>query len=199
MGMYSFSLTKSVLESSNMQHPICIWMTGFSGSGKSTIANMLHRRLHSDGYHSYILDGDNLREGINSDLGFDDIDRKESVRRAAEIARLFLDAGIIVIVALISPFRTDRKFARSLFKNQDFCEVFIDASIEECIRRDVKGLYAKAIRGQLVNFTGITSAFEPPESPDIHVRTEIQSPKDSVDEIFRVLNQKYLTKSSHES
>lgn len=170
--------------------PICIWMTGLSGSGKSTIAQMLKSRLDSDGYHSYVLDGDRLRERINSDLGFDEIDRKESVRRAAEIARLMVDAGLIVIVALISPFRTDRIFARSLFENQVFCEVFIDASIEECIRRDTKGFYAKAISGELLNFTGISSEFETPESPDLQVYTETESPEDSVDKLFRVVCKK---------
>ena len=170
--------------------PICIWMTGLSGSGKSTIAQMLKSRLDLDGYHSFVLDGDRLRERINSDLGFDDIDRKESVRRAAEVARLMVDAGIIVIVALISPFQTDRIFARSLFENQEFCEVFIDASIEECIRRDTKGFYAKAISGELLNFTGISSRFETPESPDLQVYTKTESPEDSVDKLFKLLMRK---------
>ena len=172
------------------QRPICIWLTGLSGSGKSTIANLLQRRLNCGGYNCYLLDGDRLRDGINSDLGFKDIDRKESVRRAAEIARLMVDAGLIVIVSLISPFRTDRIFARSLFENQKFCEVFIDASIEECISRDPKGLYAKAINGQLLNFTGISSDYQPPESPEVHLYTGNESPEDSVDKLFRVLNQK---------
>ena len=184
------SVTKVTLASAKEQHPICIWMTGLSGSGKSTIANILQHRLRLDGYSIYLLDGDRLREGINSDLGFDDIDRKESVRRAAELARLMVDAGLIVIVALISPFRIDRTFARSLFENKEFCEVFIDASIEECIRRDPKGLYAKAINGKLLNFTGISSDYQPPESPEVHLYTSNESPEDSVDKLFKVLNQK---------
>ena len=175
---------------SNRPNLLCVWMTGFSGSGKSTIAKLLDRRLHSDGYHSFILDGDKLREGINSDLGFDDIDRKESVRRAAEIAKLMVDAGIIVIVSLISPFRIDRAFARSLFEKHEFCEVFIDASIEECILRDTKGLYAKAISGQLLNFTGINSVYEQPESPDLHLCTGTESPEDSVDKLFKFIYQR---------
>ena len=174
------------------QRPICIWMTGFSASGKSTIANKLKCRLEWDGYNSYLLDGDCLRDGINSDLGFGDIDRKESVRRAAEIARLMVDAGLIVIVALISPFRADRTFARSLFQTQDFFEVFIDASLEECIRRDPKRLYSKAINGQLLNFTGISSDYQPPEYPEVHVYTETESPKDSVNKIFDVIKQKII-------
>ena len=174
------------------KRPICIWMTGFSGSGKSTIANLLSRHLSLEGYHNYVLDGDCLREGVNSDLGFNDIDRKESVRRAAEISRLFLDAGVLVIVALISPFRDDRKFARQLFESNEFCEVFIDASIEECILRDTKGLYAKAISGQLLNFTGISSGYEPPEHPDVHVVTASGSPQDGVKKIFDVIKQKFI-------
>jgi bifunctional enzyme CysN/CysC len=165
-------------------------MTGFSGSGKSTIAQMLKRRLDLDGHHTYVLDGDILREGINSDLGFKDIDRKESVRRAAELARLMVDAGLVVIVALISPFRADRIFARSLFENNEFFEVFIDASIEECIYRDPKGLYAKAISGQLLNFTGIDGDYQPPEFPEVHLYTSNESAEDSVDKLFKVLNQK---------
>ena len=187
---HNSSATESASASAKVQVPICIWMTGFSGSGKSTIAQMLKSRLDLDGYNSYVLDGDCLREGINADLGFEDIDRKESVRRAAEIARLMVDAGLIVIVALISPFRSDRAFARSLFKNQQFCEVFINASIEECIRRDTKGFYAKAISGELFNFTGISSGFETPEFPDLQVYTETESPEDSVDKLFKLLMHK---------
>ena len=177
---------------SKEHNPICIWMTGLSGSGKSTIAHMLKSCLDLDGCYSYVLDGDCLREGINSDLGFDDNDRRESVRRAAELARLMVDAGLVVIVALISPFRADRTFARSLFKNHAFFEVFIDASIEECIRRDTKGLYARAISGQLLNFTGISSGYEPPESPDAHVYTATESPQDSANKIFDLIKQKFI-------
>lgn len=180
------------IEQSQPRRRLCVWLTGFSGSGKSTIAKMLEHRLDLYGYHSHLLDGDLLRKGINSDLGFNDIDRKESVRRTAEVAKLMADAGFIVIVALISPFRVDRTFARSLFEDYEFCEVFIDTSIEECIRRDTKGLYAKAISGQLLNFTGISSAYEPPKSPDVHVLTEVESPEDSVDKVLKVIIRKLL-------
>jgi len=183
----NLSANKLTRTGANAYRPVCIWFTGLSGSGKSTIANMLQRRLNHEGFNSYVLDGDHLREGINADLGFEDIDRKESVRRVAEIARLMVDAGLIVIVALISPFKADRAFARSLFNDQEFIEVFIDTSIEECIRRDTKGLYLKAIRGQLKNFTGISSKYEPPEFPDFYALTETQSPEDSVDELFKAL------------
>lgn len=171
----------------NAYRPVCIWLTGLSGAGKSTIARMLQLRLNDESFNSYVLDGDNLRKGINNDLGFEDVDRKESVRRASEIARLMVDAGLIVIVALVSPFKADRAFARSLFNNQEFIEVFIDATIEGCIQRDVKGLYAKAVSGQLKNFTGISSGYEPPEYPDVHIYTETESLADSIDKLFIVL------------
>ena len=183
-------INKSDMANLKKQRPICIWLTGLSGSGKSTIANMLQSRLNFSGYNCYLLDGDRLRDGINSDLGFKDVDRKESVRRTAELARLMVDAGLIVIVALISPFRTDRSFARSLFESNQFYEFFIYASIEECIRRDTKGLYAKAMSGELLNFTGISSGYETPESPDFQVCTETESPEDSVDKLFKVLMHK---------
>ncbi len=153
------------------QTPRCIWLTGLSGSGKSTIANLLEKRLHAQGQHTYILDGDNVRHGLNRDLGFTQADRVENVRRVAEVAKLMVDAGLLVLVSFISPFRAEREMARSLFEPGEFVEVFVDASLAECERRDPKGLYAKARRGELKNFTGIDSPYEPPEAPDIHLRT----------------------------
>ena len=190
MSHYTSSVNKLARATAKAQRPICIWMTGLSGSGKSTIANMLECRLHENGFHTYWMDGDTLREGLNSDLGFSDVDRHENIRRTAEVARLMVDAGLIAIVSFISPFQADRTFARSLFENHEFCEVFIDAPIDECVRRDPKGLYAKAINGQLLNFTGISGAYEAPEYPDIHLYTQIESPEDSVDKLFKVLNQR---------
>jgi bifunctional enzyme CysN/CysC len=187
MSNHNLSANKLTRTTANECRPVCIWLTGLSGSGKSTIASILQRRLNDDRYNSYVLDGDRLRGGINVDLGFEDDDRKESVRRTAEIARLMVDAGLIVIVALISPFMADRALARSLFNNQEFIEVFIDASISECIRRDSKGLYAKALSGQLQNFTGISSEYEPPESPDVHIYTETESPSEGVHKLFKAL------------
>ena len=149
------------------QKPLCLWFTGLSGSGKSTIANLVDRRLHALGYHSYILDGDNVRHGLNKDLGFTAEDRVENIRRVAEVARLMTDAGLIVLVSFISPFRAERRMAREMFAPGEFAEVFVDTPIEVCEARDAKGLYAKARAGEIRNFTGIDSPYELPESPDI--------------------------------
>ena len=166
------------------QRPCCVWFTGLSGSGKSTIANHLERRLFAEGRHTYLLDGDNVRHGLNRDLGFTEADRAENIRRVAEVARLMVDAGLIVLVSFISPFRSERRFARSLFDADEFIEVFVDTPIEECERRDVKGLYAKARSGQLPNFTGIQSPYEPPETPEVHLRTTGLTVDESADEVF---------------
>jgi bifunctional enzyme CysN/CysC len=154
------------------QRPCCIWFTGLSGAGKSTVASRLERRLLREGRHTYHIDGDNVRHGLNRDLGFTEADRAENVRRVAEVARLMVDAGLIVLVALISPFRAERAFARSLFVEGAFVEVFVDAPLQECERRDPKGLYAKARAGLLPNFTGIDSPYEPPDDPEVHLGPE---------------------------
>ena len=151
------------------QRPRCIWFTGLSGSGKSTLANLLEKRLHAQGRHTYVLDGDNLRHGLNRDLGFTAADRVENIRRVAEVARLMVDAGLIVLVAFISPYRAERRMARELFAPGEFVEVFVDAPLQACEQRDTKGLYAKARRGELKNFTGIDSAYEVPQAPEIRL------------------------------
>ncbi|UGB46068.1 sulfate adenylyltransferase subunit CysN [Frateuria edaphi] len=153
------------------QTPACLWFTGLSGSGKSTIANVVEKRLHAMGYHTYMLDGDNVRHGLNRDLGFTDEDRVENIRRVAEVSKLMVDAGLIVMVSFISPFRSERGMARSLFENGEFREVFVDTPIEVCAQRDPKGLYAKAKAGQIRNFTGIDSPYERPEHPEMHLDT----------------------------
>ncbi|MDP1901617.1 MAG: sulfate adenylyltransferase subunit CysN [Rubrivivax sp.] len=169
------------------QTPRCVWLTGLSGAGKSTLANLLQSTLHAQGRHVYVLDGDNLRHGLNRDLGFTAADRVENVRRTAEVARLMVDAGLIVIVSLISPYRAERRLARELFAPGDFVEVFVDAPLQECERRDTKGLYAKARRGELKNFTGIDSPYEPPEAPELHLDTTAWPPADGVARIVELL------------
>jgi bifunctional enzyme CysN/CysC len=153
------------------QKPFCLWFTGLSGSGKSTIANALDRRLYSLGHHVFLLDGDNVRHGLNRDLGFTDADRVENIRRVAEVAKLMVDAGLIAMVSFISPFRSERRMARTLFPEGDFLEVFVDTPLRVCEARDVKGLYRRARAGEIKNFTGIDSDYETPEHPDIRVET----------------------------
>lgn len=167
----AMSVSKAERVAIKYQKAACVWLTGLSGSGKSTIADLLEMRLNRLGRHTYLLDGDNVRHGLNRDLGFTDADRVENIRRVAEVARLMVDAGLIVIVSFISPFRAERSFARSLFSPQEFMEVFVDAPIAECIRRDPKGLYAKALKGQISNFTGIDSVYEAPDAPQVHLKT----------------------------
>jgi len=160
------------------QRPAVIWFTGLSGSGKSTIANVLEKLLHARGRHTYLLDGDNVRHGLCRDLGFTDEDRVENIRRVAEVAKLMADAGLIVLVAFISPFVAERRMARELIGNCDFVEVFVDTPFEECARRDPKGLYAKAKAGLLQNFTGIDSTYEVPDNPDLHFLTVDKTPEE---------------------
>lgn len=167
------------------QSPKCIWFTGLSGAGKTTISNLLELRLYALGRHTYLLDGDNVRHGLNSDLGFTDADRTENIRRVAEVAKLMVDAGLIVIVSFISPFERERSFARGLFPEGEFCEIFVDASLEVCESRDAKGLYAKFRRGELKNFTGIDSPYEPPRAPEIHLDTAKDAPEECVEKILQ--------------
>jgi len=172
---HNHKITKSDRIKLLNQKSFIIWLTGLSGSGKSTIANKLEVELYKRGYLTYLLDGDNIRHGLNKDLGFDDKSRVENIRRIAEVAKLFLDAGVITISAFISPFKNERKLVRELTK--DFIEVFVDTPIEECIKRDPKGLYKKALNKEIKNFTGIDSPYEKPDNPEI-----ILSYKNSVEE-----------------
>ena len=169
------------------QVPRCIWFTGLSGSGKSTIADLLEKKLHAQGLHTYVLDGDNVRHGLNRDLGFTEADRVENIRRVAEVAKLMCDAGLIVMVSFISPYRADRQMARSLFGEGEFVEVFVDATLAECERRDPKGLYAKARRGDLKNFTGIDSPYEAPQTPEVHLQTANMGAQAQVDHLAQWL------------
>jgi bifunctional enzyme CysN/CysC len=169
------------------QRACVLWFTGLSGAGKSTVANLVEKRLHALGRHTYTLDGDNVRHGLNKDLGFTDADRVENIRRVAEVSRLMVDAGLIVLVSFISPFRSERRLARELMQQGEFLEVFVDTPLAEAERRDVKGLYKKARRGELKNFTGIDSPYEPPEHPEIHLRTVLQSPEEAAEQILKTL------------
>jgi bifunctional enzyme CysN/CysC len=165
------------------QQPCMLWFTGLSGAGKSTIANLVEKRLHALGRMTYLLDGDNVRHGLNRDLGFTDADRVENIRRVAEVARLMVDAGLIVLVSFISPFRSERLMARELVRPGEFVEVFVDTPLSLAESRDPKGLYAKARRGEIANFTGISSPYEPPESPEIRIDTAARTAEDAAMDI----------------
>jgi bifunctional enzyme CysN/CysC len=182
-----FIVDKAARAKLKAQVPRCIWFTGLSGAGKSTLANMLEVRLLAQGRHTYLLDGDNVRHGLNRDLGFSDADRVENIRRVAETAKLMVDAGLQVLVSFISPFTADRMLARSLFDEGEFVEVFVDTPFDECARRDVKGLYAKALGGELKNFTGLDSPYEPPTDPEVHINALRDSPEQCVEYLLRVL------------
>jgi bifunctional enzyme CysN/CysC len=160
------------------QKPAVLWFTGLSGAGKSTIANLVEKKLHLLGRHTYLLDGDNVRHGLNRDLGFTDADRVENIRRVAETAKLFVDAGLIVLVSFISPFRSERDMAREIVEKDEFLEVFVDTPLAVVEERDPKGLYAKARAGEIKNFTGIDSPYEPPLAPDIRLDTMSASAED---------------------
>lgn len=177
---HTTQVTTDMRAASLNQKPKCIWLTGLSGSGKSTIANSLELCLYKGGKHTFLLDGDNVRQGLNRDLGMTSADRAENIRRVGEVAKLMVEAGMIVVTAFISPFRDDRNKVRSLFEDGEFLEVFVDTSLEECERRDVKGLYAKARRGELKDFTGIDSSYEPPIKPDVHLFPEKHSLQECV-------------------
>jgi bifunctional enzyme CysN/CysC len=169
------------------QKPAVLWFTGLSGAGKSTIANEVEKRLHALGHHTMILDGDNVRHGLNRDLGFSEADRVENIRRIAEVSRLFVEAGLIVIVSFISPYRAERMLARDRVSEGEFLEIFVDTPIEECRRRDPKGLYLKADRGQIQNFTGVDAPYEEPLDPEIRLRTLERKPDELADQVVTAL------------
>jgi bifunctional enzyme CysN/CysC len=183
----ALDVNKTARSSLKGQRACVLWFTGLSGAGKSTVANLVEKRLHALGRHTYTLDGDNVRHGLNKDLGFTDADRVENIRRVAEVSKLMVDAGLIVLVSFISPFRSERRLARELLQPGEFLEVFVDTPLAEAEKRDVKGLYRKARRGELKNFTGIDSPYEPPEHPEIHLRTVLQSPEEAAEQILKTL------------
>ncbi|HPA01695.1 MAG TPA: adenylyl-sulfate kinase [Chiayiivirga sp.] len=183
------SIDRAARAASLQQRPRCLWFTGLSGSGKSTIANLVEQQLHASGRHTILLDGDNVRHGLNRDLGFTAEDRVENIRRVAEVAKLMNDAGLIVLVSFISPFRSERSMARELLGEESFVEIFVDAPLEVCEARDPKGLYAKARAGRLANFTGIDSPYEAPLSPELHLRNHGQPPEKLAQEVVKYLEQ----------
>ena len=176
----------------NNHRSIILWFTGLSGSGKSTLAHVLEEKLFNEGCITYVLDGDNVRHGLNSNLGFSDSDRKENVRRIGEVSKLMLEAGIIVMTAFISPFRVDREDVRKLVSKGDLIEIYCKASLEICEKRDVKGLYKKARAGEIKNYTGIDSPYEAPENPELMLDTDNETLNESVSKIYNFLKEKEI-------
>ena len=185
-----YKIKRKDYEKRNQHRGVALWFVGLSGSGKSTIANGLQTKLFENGFNAIVLDGDNTRLGINKDLGFSEKDRNENIRRVAEISKLFVETGHIVINAFISPFEINRTLARNIISGEDFIEVYIDSSIATCEKRDTKGLYKKARAGEINDFTGISSPFEAPKKPDIEVKTDAQTPEESINYLFEQLKSK---------
>lgn len=181
------SLSKEARRKQNGHHSFVIWFTGLSGSGKSTVANAVATRLYENGIRNYVLDGDNIRHGLNKDLGFTEEDRKENIRRIGEVSKLFVDGAQVVLTAFISPFQADRQVVRDLLEEDEFVEVYVKCPIEECEKRDPKGLYVKARQGIISDFTGITSPYEEPENPELVVETNLYSVDECVDQVIAYL------------
>jgi len=189
---HDHKITRAERSVNKNQKPCLLWFTGLSGSGKSTIANALDVALHKRGYHTFLLDGDNVRHGLCSDLGFSDDDREENIRRVGEVCKLFADAGLIVMSAFISPFTSDRRMVRKLFPAGEFIEVFMDTPLETCEERDPKGLYRKARSGEIKHFTGIDSPYEIPSHPELRLDTSTMSVEACVDTLIAYLLERNL-------
>ncbi len=186
------TVTRERREKLNGHKSFVLWFTGLSGSGKSTVAHAVEERLHQAGCRTFVFDGDNVRHGLCSDLGFSEEDRRENIRRIGEMTKLFVEAGVIAMTAFISPFRAERQRVRALFPEGDFIEVFCDCSLEVCEQRDVKGLYAKARAGLIPNYTGISSPYEAPEKPEIRLKTDRETLEESVDKVMDYLKEHHL-------
>ncbi|MCG8074479.1 MAG: adenylyl-sulfate kinase [Candidatus Thiodiazotropha taylori] len=186
---HSHPVDRQTRSDQKSQRPLVIWFTGLSASGKSTIAGALEQILTGQGYHTYLLDGDNVRHGLCNDLGFSDNDRQENIRRVGEVAKLMADAGLITLAAFISPFRDDRRLVREILPEGQFIEVYVDANLEVCQARDPKGLYAKAKRGEIKQFTGIDSPYEVPEKPEVHLQADQISVADAVNQLLSYLHE----------
>jgi len=184
---HSHNVTKDERSKQKNQRPCILWFTGLSGSGKSTISSAVEQKLFELGHHTYLLDGDNVRHGLNKDLGFSDVDRVENIRRIGELSKLMIDAGLLVMTAFISPFKADRQLVKDLVQQHEFVEVYMDTALEECEKRDPKGLYKKARSGQIKNFTGIDSEYEIPETPEIIINTVELSIEECADKIIAYL------------
>lgn len=189
---HQHEINKASRAQQKQQKPAVIWLTGLSGSGKSTIANLLEQKLVAEGRHTYLLDGDNVRHGLCGDLGFSDKDRVENIRRISEVAKLFVDAGTVVITAFISPFRADRDFCRQILDDNEFVEVFVDTPLAVCERRDPKGLYKKARAGDIPHFTGIDSAYEVPNAPEVYLAYRDESAENTALRLYEALLEKGL-------
>lgn len=187
---HSYSVNRDSRKKLKQHKSILLWFTGLSGSGKSTIANCVEQELHKNSIHTYTLDGDNIRKGLNSDLSFSPEDRSENIRRIAETARLMIDAGLVVLAAFVSPYRNDRKHIRKIVGDDNMVEIFINTSIEECERRDIKELYKKARKGEIKNMTGISAPYESPLHPDIQINTEEVTIVDATKQIINFINPK---------
>lgn len=185
-----YTVTREDREKLNKHNSFLIWFTGLSGSGKSTIANLLEKELNNQKIHTYTLDGDNLRSGLNKNLMFSKEDRNENLRRTAEVAKLFVDAGVVVIAAFISPYIKTREDIKDIVGAENYLEVFVNTSLEVCEERDVKGLYKKARTGEIKNFTGISSAYEAPVNPTIEIKTPDVSPQEAVEKIIEAIKHK---------
>ena len=186
------SVTRERRNQSNNHQSVVLWFTGLSGSGKSTLAHALEEKLFNKGCKTFVLDGDNVRYGLNSNLDFSDNDRKENIRRVGEVAKLMLESGLIVMTAFISPFREDRAAVRNLISNSDFIEIYCKASLKTCEERDVKGLYKRARAGEIKNYTGIDSPYEAPENPELIIDTDKETLDESVSKIYRFLKRKAI-------
>ena len=187
---HNYTVSLEDRRKNNDQNSFLIWFTGLSGSGKSTIANALEHKLYQNAYKTYALDGDNIRKGINRDLTFSPKDRTENIRRIAEVANLLVDSGLIVLAAFVSPYKKDRESIKYIVGNDNFVEIFINTSLEECEKRDVKGLYKKARKGEIKDFTGISAPYEAPVDPDIEIITDNMTVEESVEKIYKLIKSK---------
>ena len=189
---HSYSVNLDSRKKLKQHQPLLVWFTGLSGSGKSTIANCVEQVLHKNNIHTYTLDGDNIRKGLNRDLSFSPKDRTENIRRIAETSHLMMDAGLVVLAAFVSPYRIDREHIRNIVGDNNMIEVYINTSVEECERRDLKGLYKKARKGEIKNMTGISAPYESPLHPDIQINTEEVTIEDAAKQIINFINPKLI-------